>query len=63
MYLIVGLAAAQEFSRKVGWAVLRDYDLEDGSDLCYNLLTQGAIKIEDGEDSAARIVAQHLVQA
>lgn len=52
-----------EFSRSVGEKVLNWYGLEDGSDLCYNLVEQGVIKIEDGEDSAARQVAMHMEQA
>ncbi len=52
-----------EFSKAVGEQVLQDYGLEDGADLCYNLVEQGVIEIVQGENEAARIVAMHMEQA
>lgn len=49
-----------EVARLVGDAVLRDYDIEDGSDLCYNLLQSGQLSIEDSIDALAHDVA-HLL--
>jgi len=52
-----------EFARSVGEKVKNWYGLEDGSDLCFNLVESGAIDMRDGEDSAARQVAMHMEQA
>lgn len=52
-----------ELTKKVGDRVEEQYDLEDGSDLCYNLIEQGVIDPNQGVDEAARIVAMHLQQA
>ena len=52
-----------EFSSKVDILVQRDFGLQDGGDLCFNLIEQGAIKMEEGLSEAARIVAQHMEQA
>ena len=51
------------FCEIVGKVVLQDYDLEDGSDLCFNLLEMGRIPEDASINEAARIVAQHLMQA
>lgn len=39
------------------------YDVTDGGDLCFNLLESGVIREDAGVEEAARIVAQHLLQA
>ncbi len=51
------------FCHYVGEIVLRDYDLEDGADLCFNLLEMRRIPEDASLEEAARIVAQHLLQA
>lgn len=53
----------QEFSRMVGETVRNEYGLDDGSDLCFNLVEGGVINMADGVASAARVVAQHIEQA
>ena len=50
---------ASAFAGKVGRVVKRDYHLDDGDDLAYNLLLAGVIKLTDSIDSAA----QHIEQA
>jgi hypothetical protein len=39
------------------------YGLEDGGDLCFNLLESGVIPEDATIDQAARIVAMHMEQA
>ena len=56
-------AGRAQFCERVDAAVLRDYDLEDGGDLCFNLLESGVIAESVSVEQAARIVAQHLLQA
>jgi len=56
-------SAEVNFCERVSEIVLRDYDLEDGADLCFNLLEMGRIPKEASLEQAARIVAQHLLQA
>ncbi len=51
------------FCYYVGEIVKRDYDLEDGADLCFNLLESGIIPEDATLGEAARIVAQHILQA
>ena len=51
------------FAKEVDKAVKDQYDLDDGGDLCWNLMESGVINMHDGVDSAARIVAQHIEQA
>jgi hypothetical protein len=51
------------FCDKVDKICEEQYDLEDGGDLCFNLVEMGEINMADGEDNAARITAQHLLQA
>jgi hypothetical protein len=51
------------FAMMVGARVLEQYDVEDGSDLCYNLMDQGTIPEDATVDEAARIVAMHILQA
>lgn len=41
----------------------KHYDLTDGGDLCFNLLESGVIPEDASVEVAARIVAQHLMQA
>jgi hypothetical protein len=52
-----------EFCRQVGEITNAQYDVEDGSDLCYNLIDMAVIDMADGVDNAARIVAQHILQS
>jgi len=51
-----------EFCTKVGQLAL-EYGVDDGSSLCYNLIEMGVIDMEQGVETAARIVAQHVLQA
>jgi hypothetical protein len=41
----------------------KHYDVTDGGDLCFNLLESGVIPEDASVEHAARIVAQHLLQA
>lgn len=56
-------ATAHDFSELVDSRVEEQYGLQDGGDLCYNLIEQGVIDMSKGADEAARIVAMHMVQA
>ena len=56
-------ATVHDFSEKVDKICEDQYDLCDGGDLCYNLVEQGVIDPANGEDAAARVVAQHIQQA
>jgi len=51
------------FCKLVGDRVAEQYDVEDGADLCFNLLESGVISEEASIDEAARIVAMHILQA
>lgn len=51
-----------DFCDLVDEKVEREYGLEDGGDLCFNLLESGEIWVSDGVDKAAQIVAQRLLQ-
>ena len=51
------------FCEIVADRVLIMYGLEDGADLCFNLLESGVIDEDATPEQAARIVAQHLQQA
>ena len=51
------------FCEIVADRVLIMYGLEDGADLCFNLLESGVIAEDATVEQAARIVAQHLQQA
>lgn len=52
-----------DFANTVGNIVREKYGVNDGADLCFNLVEAGRIEISDGVQRAARIVAQHIVQA
>lgn len=52
-----------EFSFAVGEKVADEYEVEGGGSLCFNLIEQDVVDMKDGLDVAARIVAQHLLQA
>lgn len=52
-----------EFCKKVDTVASKQYNVEDGGDLCYNLLEQKVIALKDGVLNAARIVAQYYKQA
>jgi hypothetical protein len=51
------------FCGLVGARVSEQYGLDDGADLCFNLLESGVIDQDAGVDEASRIVAMHLAQA
>ena len=51
------------FCALVSARVEEQYDLQDGGDLCFNLLESGVIPENASIDEAARIVAMHLMQA
>jgi len=53
----------QEFCKEVGIRAKDEYDVDDGADLCYNLLDMGVLTLEDSIRRAAQIVAQHILQA
>jgi hypothetical protein len=53
----------QALAEKVDACVEEQYGLTDGGDLCYNLMDSGTIPEDATVDEAARIVAQHLLQA
>ena len=61
--MIYDESAEMMFCARVGEIVLRDYDLEDGAGLCFNLLEMGRIPEDASLNEAVRIVAQHLLQA
>jgi hypothetical protein len=52
-----------EFCHEVGCICEKQYGIEDGSDLCFNLVESGVIEMAQGLDTAAQIVAQHIEQA
>ena len=51
------------FCKLVGRRVEEQFDLDDGDDLCFNLLESGVIREDASVDEAARIVAMHIQQA
>lgn len=51
------------FCETVGRLVLKDYGIQDGGDLCYNLLEQGEVDMDKGAPAAAAQVAQLIQQA
>lgn len=55
-------ATAQQFIKQVADAAAK-YDLEDTADLSYNLFELGRIHLEMTVETAAHVVAQHLLQA
>lgn len=57
------MATQEQFCKEVGERAAERYDVEDGSDLCFNLIEMGVIVPTDGVAEAARIVAQHVLQA
>lgn len=53
----------REFIEQVGVAVKEDYGLDDGADLCYNLIDMGVIdQSNETVEPAARRVAQHMLE-
>ena len=52
-----------EFAEAVGTLAEEMYGVQDGADLCHNLVELGVIDPACGETEAARIVAMHLLQA
>lgn len=61
--MIYSEAVEAQFCERVAAMVSKDYDLEDGGSLCFNLLEMGRIPEDASIEAAARIVAQHLLQA
>ncbi len=55
--------AEVNFCQLVGERVRLDFDLTDGSDLCFNLLESRVIPEDASVEEAARIVAMHMEQA
>lgn len=53
---------AHKFAAEVGKLVKSKYRLDDGDDLCFNLVERGDIDMDAGADKAAQIVASHLMQ-
>lgn len=51
------------YSNQVGVLVSQQFDLDNGADLCYNLIAAGVINAEMPLMSSARIVAQYLLQS
>ena len=51
------------FCDKVDQLVKQQYGLDDGGDLCFNLVQSNVISLSDSVAHAARIVAMHFVQA
>ena len=56
------MASKEQFCADVGKRA-ETYGVEDGADLCWNLIEMGVIVPTDGVEEAARIVAQHVLQA
>lgn len=52
-----------EFCDEVEALVKEKYHLDDGGDLCWNLIESGVIDMKRGADVAAQTVAQHMEQA
>ncbi len=52
-----------EFCDAVEDLVKKNSGIDDGGDLCYNLIEMGEIWVADGVDAAARIVQQRIQQA
>ena len=52
-----------EFCKIVGTLAYDLYDVDDGSDLCYNLIDLDVIDMSTGVEIAARKVAQHSLQS
>jgi hypothetical protein len=52
-----------QFCYEVGDIVQREYGIDDGADLCYNLVEMGVIEMQAGFSHAAHVVAQHIEQA
>lgn len=52
-----------DFCALVDARVEEQYGLQDGGDLCFNLLESRVIPEDASIDEAARIVAMHLQQA
>ena len=52
-----------DFCGEVGKRVSEQYGLDDGADLCYNLVESGVICEFMSVDEAARVVAMHIEQA
>ena len=53
---------SDDFVGEVGKRVKEEYDLDDGADLCYNLVEMGVICEYMSVGQAAQIVAQHMLQ-
>ena len=53
---------AHKFAAEVGKLVKSKYRLDDGDDLCFNLVERGDIDMDAGADKAAQVVASRLTQ-
>ena len=53
----------QTFTQQVDARCEEQFDVQDGGDLCFQLMEMGVIRESMGVDEAARIVAQHILQA
>ena len=56
------MASKEQFCTDVGKRA-ETYGVEDGADLCHNLIEMGVINPMDSVEEAARVVAQHVLQA
>ena len=52
-----------EHAQLVDKQVEEQYDIQDGGDLCYNLMDMGEIDEDSTVEESARIVAQRIEQA
>lgn len=52
-----------EHAKLVDKRVEEQYDIQDGGDLCYNLMDMGEIPEDSTVDESARIVAMRIEQA
>ena len=56
------MASKEQFCADVGKRA-ETYGVVDGADLCWNLIEMGAIVPTDSVEEAARMIAQHVLQA
>lgn len=56
------MASKEQFCTDVGKRA-ETYGVEDGADLCHNLIEMNIINPMDSVEEAARVVAQHVLQA
>jgi hypothetical protein len=56
------MAELDAFCDEVGAEVKSEYGLDDGDDLCFNLIESGALRMDRGVTYAAQQVAMALIQ-